>query len=432
MSAAAQELTNCERHLALARRQLEATQRISAALYSETDTESLQRLALEIAIEVVDANAGSLLLYDRKQNSLVFTHVIGPVAESLEGTSIDLSLGLGIGGQVFATGEPRITNDVNLDRDHVGTIDARTGYETRNLITVPLHRREATPIGVVQLVNKRTGQFDANDVAIIEVVGSLVVMAVHNSLLAERSKLAVTARSIGEISHDIGNMLTHVLPYVQSLEGFIEDVRLGKPGALDELDLFYHEVVDNVRDGVEQVIARTKEIARAIKGEVARLEFERGRPYKNALRVRQGLVDAAERHGITLSVGDDEEFVATYDRSRLYNALYNLVNNALDETPPGGAITITAELADAPGFYTLTVTDTGRGMPEDVLRTLFTDAARSTKPGGTGLGTRIVRRIVEQHGGAISASSVVRQGTSISLRLPINPPSSPADRPNPI
>lgn len=419
MSLAAQELTDCERHLSLARRQLEATQRISSALYSETDTEALQRLALEVAIEVVDADAGSLLVYDREQNSLVFKHAIGPVAQSLEGTSISLSLGLGIGGQVFTTGEPRITNDVHLDRDHVGTIDARTGYETRNLMTVPLRRIEAPPIGVVQLVNKRTGEFDANDVAIIEVIGSLVVMAVHNSILAERSKLAVTARSIGEISHDIGNMLTHVLPYVQSLEGFIVDVRQGKPGALDELESFYCEVVDNVRDGVEQVTARTKEIARAIKGEVAPLEFEEGRPYKNAERVTQSLVGAAERRGITLNVEGDVNLVATYDRSRLYNALYNLVNNALDETPPGGAITIAVARDSSPDFYTLSVSDTGGGMPEEVLRTLFTDAVRSTKPGGTGLGTRIVRRIVEQHGGTISASSVVGQGTTITLRLPI-------------
>jgi ribonuclease PH len=61
-----------ERQLELARRQLEATQQISAALYSVTDTEALQRLALETAMEVVDADAGSLMLYEEDKNALVF------------------------------------------------------------------------------------------------------------------------------------------------------------------------------------------------------------------------------------------------------------------------------------------------------------------------------------------------------------------------
>jgi len=60
-------------------------------------------------------------------------------------------------------------------------------------------------------------------------------------------------------------------------------------------------------------------------------------------------------------------------------------------------------------------------MPEEVQRKLFTDAAYSTKPGGTGLGTRIVRRIVEQHGGKPSVISAPGEGTTIMLRLPKTP-----------
>lgn len=414
----------CDRQLALARRQLEATQQISAALFSVTDTEALQRMALQTAMDVVEADAGSLLIYDGERNALVFRHVVGPVAASLLGTSLDLSLGLGIAGQVFTSGEARITHDAEQDADHIGTVDARTGYHTRSLMTVPLRRRDGPSFGVVQFVNKRTGPFDANDVAVIEVIGSMVVMAVQNAILAERAKLAAIAHSIGEISHDIGNMLTRVLPYVQSLEGCIQDVRDGKPNALDDLESFYQEVVENVRDGVEQVEARTLEIARAVKGEVAPLDFQRGRPARNALRVVKDLAAAAERRGVRLSVVDNENCYALFDRSRLYNAIYNLVNNALCETPAGGSITITAESDAASGFYDLTVRDTGAGMTEDVRRTLFTDAARSTKPGGTGLGTRIVRRIVEQHGGTVSVQSAPGQGTAITLRLPVQPPAA--------
>jgi signal transduction histidine kinase len=413
---------DAERQLALARRQLEAVQRVSAALYSVTDTDVLLRQALETALEVVGADAGSILLYNTDQDALVFRHAVGPVASTLVGTSLDLSLGRGISGKVFRTGRGLITPDVEADADHVGTVDARTGYQTRSLMTVPLHARQGPPLGVMQLVNKRAGDFDAADMAVIEVVGSLVTMSLQNALLAREANLAAVARSVGEISHDIGNMLTHVLPYVETLEGAIADVRAGVPGALDTLETFYQEVRQNVAEGVEQVTARTREVASALKGEVAPLAFKPGRPLETAGRVAQVLGAAAARAGVLLRATGDADLEAVFDGHRLYNALYNLVNNALPETPPGGAVTLSVAADPDPDFYRVTVADTGQGMPEEVRRKLFTDAVTSTKPGGTGLGTRIVRRVVEQHGGTPAAESAPGQGTTITLRLPRRPP----------
>ncbi len=407
--------------LELAKRQLEATQRVSGALFSVTDLDALQRLALEAAMDAVQADAGSLLVYDSQANSLVFRHATGPVAEALIGTRIDLGLELGIAGAVFLSGEAHLSANVEDDAAHIGTVDARTGYHTRSLMTVPLRRRDAPPLGVLQLLNKRVGVFDASDAATTEVVGSLVVMAMQNARRAQEARLAVVARSVGEISHDIGNMLTQVLPYVQTLGGFIEDVRAGKPAAQESLEMFYAEVLESVTDGVQQVQARTREIARAIKGEVSLVEFEPGRPFQAAMRVVSSLSGFAAQHGVALRAGGEQELRACYDRSRIYNALYNLVSNALAETPEGGVVSITVLPDSNPDFYTLSVADTGGGMSEEMRVRLFTDAVRSTKPGGTGLGTRIVRRIVEQHGGTVSVQSAPGQGTTITLCLPRDP-----------
>ncbi len=407
--------------LALARRQLEAVQRISAALYSVTDTDVLLRQALETALEVVGADAGSVLLHSPEQNVLVFRHAVGPVAASLIGTSLDLSLGRGIAGEVFRTGASRITPDVAADADHTGTVDARTGYQTRSLMTVPLHTRQGRPLGVMQFVNKRAGDFDAGDMAVGEIVASLVTMSLHNALLAREANLAAVARSVGEISHDIGNMLTHVLPYVETLEGSIADVRAGKPHALEALESFYGEVRASVAEGVQQVTARTREIASALKGEVAPMDFKPGRPFETASRVVQALAGAARLGGVALRAEGARDLVAVYDGHRLYNALYNLVNNALPETPPGGSVVVSVTDGPDLSVFCVSVSDTGAGMPEDLRRKLFTDAAYSSKPGGTGLGTRIVRRIVEQHGGAVSVVSAPGEGTTITLRLPKQP-----------
>ena len=411
----------CELQLAVARRQLEAVQQVSAALYSITDTNALLRQALQTSMEVVDADAGSILLHNASENTLVFRHAVGPVAGSLIGTSLDLSLGKGIAGQVFGSGQGRLTPDVEADADHVGTVDARTGYQTHSLMTVPLHTRGGAPLGVMQLVNKHVGAFDAADMAVIEIVSSLIAMSAQNALLAREANLAAIARSVGEISHDIGNMLTHVLPYVETLEGYIEDVRAEKPNALAELESFYAEVRESVAEGVGQVTARTREIAGALKGEVAPLDFKLGRPFDSAQRVASSLAGAAALAGIALKAEGDAQLEAVFDSARLYNALFNLVNNALPETPVGGSITLIVASDPDPAYYTVACADTGAGMPPEVRTKLFTDAAYSTKPGGTGLGTRIVRRIVEQHRGRPSVQSEPGQGTTITLRLPSDP-----------
>jgi signal transduction histidine kinase len=64
------------------------------------------------------------------------------------------------------------------------------------------------------------------------------------------------------------------------------------------------------------------------------------------------------------------------------------------------------------------VADTGRGMPEEVKQRLFTEQAISTKPGGTGLGTRIVKRVVDAHNGVIWVESEQGKGTTFFVKLP--------------
>jgi signal transduction histidine kinase len=109
------------------------------------------------------------------------------------------------------------------------------------------------------------------------------------------------------------------------------------------------------------------------------------------------------------------------DESRLYNVFYNLINNAIPETPPGGSITINGDTASDAACILLEVSDTGRGMSAEVRDSLFTARAISRKPGGTGLGTKIVKDIVRAHNGEISVESEEGRGTFFYIRLPISP-----------
>lgn len=115
------------------------------------------------------------------------------------------------------------------------------------------------------------------------------------------------------------------------------------------------------------------------------------------------------------------------DESRLFNAIYNLVNNAIAEVPPDGSINVRGSIDPAGTSVCLSVIDTGKGMLPEVLASLFTYRAISRK-GGAGLGTKIVKDVVSAHGGTITVQSEPGKGTVFHITLPLEGPPPHSDR----
>jgi signal transduction histidine kinase len=103
------------------------------------------------------------------------------------------------------------------------------------------------------------------------------------------------------------------------------------------------------------------------------------------------------------------------DRDMFKQALLNLMLNAQQAMPGGGELTIQA--AAEPGGVVLSLIDTGKGMPPDVVARAFRPFY-STRPAGSGLGLPTAKKIVEAHGGTIEVQSEVGRGTKFTIRLP--------------
>jgi signal transduction histidine kinase len=133
---------------------------------------------------------------------------------------------------------------------------------------------------------------------------------------------------------------------------------------------------------------------------------------------------SADAKGQSIVVAAPERLTVTADRDRLWETIDNLVSNAIKYTPPGGRIDIAVEQADERAR--LVVRDNGLGLsPEDAARVFGRFQRLSAKPtageSSTGLGLSIVKRIVDLHGGTVTAESPgPHQGATFTVTLPLD------------
>ncbi len=250
--------------------------------------------------------------------------------------------------------------------------------------------------------------------------------------LLEEAKLAEVSRRIADIGHDVKNMLTPIQMGMQLLEDELDEHFKALPDTVRKhtptTQTLYKDIIGMTRRGSSRIQMRVKEIADAVKGSSSPPQFAACHLGKIVASVLDALRLYAEERGIALQTrGLDGLPILQADEQRLFNALYNLVNNAIPEVPSGGSVTITGALSPNGKELVLSVKDTGRGMAPDVLTSLFTYHVVSRKPGGTGLGTKIVKDVVDAHGGTIRVESTEGKGTTFTISLPIVGPASKAE-----
>lgn len=134
----------------------------------------------------------------------------------------------------------------------------------------------------------------------------------------------------------------------------------------------------------------------------------------------------AQNHGLTLECQPGEpDPIAMADSQWMMQVMNNLMSNAIRYTPEEGTIRVSTgkEIADGRTWATLTVSDTGIGIPEEELPYIFDRFFRGEQPrkmqvSGTGLGLAILKEIVELHGGRVTVESEVDRGSSFTVHLP--------------
>jgi signal transduction histidine kinase len=244
--------------------------------------------------------------------------------------------------------------------------------------------------------------------------------------LLEETKLAGVTMMLGNIAHDIKNMLMPVLNGAKLLDDDLQELFASLPDVTPKQVMasrkFSREAVDMIVKNARRIQGRMREIADTVKGISSPLRFAPCQVSEVVEGVFGILRFYATEMEVSLHTQGLDALPPIYaDENRLFNALYNLVNNAIPETPGGGSVTIGGSIGLEGKTVVLTVADTGGGMPPEIRDRLFTNEAISGKAGGTGLGTKIVKDVVDAHAGTVSVDSAQGKGTTFTIQLPITP-----------
>jgi signal transduction histidine kinase len=185
-------------------------------------------------------------------------------------------------------------------------------------------------------------------------------------------------------------------------------------------ELFVPQALSQV-DRLNALVGQLLEQARAESGQL-QLALREVDLEDVAASIVASFEQQAANKGVSLELTALRPVVVEADPDRLAQVFVNLIDNALRHTNEGGRIRIELDARDSDAI--LRVRDNGSGIPYRDLPHIFerfyvVDRSRTRGSGGAGLGLAIVKNIVDAHGGAVSAESMLGRGTSFTVRLPI-------------
>lgn len=445
--------------------ELKTLNEIGQAITSTLDLKKTLTLITSHATHLMNVAAASVVLRDDEAEEVWFAAASGEGSEAVIG--LRMALGQGLAGWVAAQGKPVIVPDVYADQRFFREVDKSSGFTTQSIICVPLQSKGRT-IGAIEVMNKKAGEFNKDDLALLQALAAPAAAAIENAQLYEEqadtinrlaetqnqlvqsAKLAGVGQLAAGIAHEINNPLTTII----GLTSLLLDTNTlsDEVERLEDLQL------------INQEAWRARDIVRRL------LNFARAdTPRRQPTNLNQ-LIEESIQLVYTKGVSHRIELRKTLqnlpelwlDTNQIKQVLINLLNNAIqamldtrDDRPavltistsitpeiaeqtnqPGLSLSSgqavkatagrtalvkkTAATADIEPVVICQIGDTGPGINPEYLDKIFDPFFTTKEVGqGTGLGLSVSYGIIEQHGGRIKVDSRIGQGTTFSLVLPV-------------
>lgn len=394
-------------------RQSEVLSRASQEINTELDVPVIMRRMVAVAMELTDAEGGTAGLM--RDGAMVFNEY------NAAGELIPIHLVFheqdekGIPSWVMRNKTHYYGNDAKSDP--YLRPDLRDLYGIRNFINLPILDRHGELIACFELHNKaQSGLFDEEDLTLLQGVAAAAAVALENAQLLSRIRLADQRKDefLATLAHELRNPLApisnalHVLKYPD----VSYERRMEAQGMIERHLRQMVHLVDDLLD-----------VSRITRGkvELKQQSITLQDVLEHGLETVRGLI-AARNHRLKVML-PEEPIRIHGDRVRLSQVFANLLNNAAKYTPNGGEVILSAVQQD--GHAVISVSDTGMGIPPDMLKAIFelftqVEQTLDRAEGGLGIGLTLVKSLVEMHGGSVSAMSDGEgKGTTFTVQLPL-------------
>lgn len=396
---------------------------VARMLNSTVELESLFYLVINLAAKTLNAQRASLMLIDQQEEELWSLVGVG-----IRKKEIRTPLTEGIAGEVVAKGSSLIINNPYSTSSFNRKIDQQTGFKTCNLLCSPIRKADGEIIGVIQVLNKIGGNFDDQDVRLLEAFAANAGIAIENAMLHEeqetqylelqeayrrlrqaqeqiihQEKLASIGQVSAGIAHEVKNQLFGFTLLEIIREHYSDNEELKK----------YTDMVIAARDRIVTLIDGIRDYSK-------KKEFARERI--SLARLLREIVDfikldrTLRNKRITCTLPDDQLLVSGND-DKLKQVFINLLRNAIQATDDQGHIDIVATRKDSQ--LRVEISDNGCGVPEEIKDQIFKPFFTTKGDEGTGLGLDICKEIIIAHDGTIEFDSLPGQGSSFSVNLPV-------------
>ena len=299
-----------------------------------------------------------------------------------------------------------------FDTDTPGALAAALGSQPLNVSRLKLTRDERGDQQIGFLLVSRATPFERYESRMVETLNSLAALAIRNVDLYEQTSRANAALAetnafkddlMAMFAHDFRGPLTVI-------SGFSE--------------LLFDANDPDVRRSAQTIVDQTRRLAKLSEDALALAAtqssgFSLNREVADITEFVRSIVDPMDRDGRVALEAPGRPVEVAFDRSRLRHVVDNVVGNALKYSSGAVVVGIMARGAEV----TISVSDRGIGFPPADAEKIFSRYgraanARSRGIAGSGVGLYIAKKIVEIHGGRLTADSVENEGSTFTIALP--------------
>lgn len=245
---------------------------------------------------------------------------------------------------------------------------------------------------------------DASDNRVIAIVWDVSALIDLQKRLEQQRTMATMGALVAGVAHEVRNPLFAISATVDAMES------MAGPQLKEYFEVLREEI-DRMTNLMQDLLAYGRPSQPVFN------ETTVGSVVDSAIRASSAL---AQKQNVRVEKDVNGDVTISVDRERLARAIQNLIDNAIQHSPAGSAVRITAAAKKRAkgGHVDIRVVDHGPGFSADVISRVF-EPFFSRRKGGTGLGMSLVQQIVTEHGGEISVGNEADGGGEVTIRLPL-------------